>query len=130
MTVAAIALPAAYITGANVLGPRLGFESVAVAWAVGYPIAFCLLIYLASHTLGWSVLAYARAVGGVAACMVVAGGAGAGMRAVVLDMPPALRLGVTAATIVLVAGMLLAYTQGISLRTALRALKDPPQDAT
>ena len=47
MIVAAIAMPASYIIGAITLGDTLGFESVAVAWAVGYPIAFIVLIWLA-----------------------------------------------------------------------------------
>jgi hypothetical protein len=50
----------------------------------------------------------------------------------VLDAPKLVRLGVTIGTLVLVAGFLLAYTQGLSLRTALRSLRDapPPQADT
>ncbi len=124
MMVAAIAMPLAYLIGAITLGATLGFESVAVAWAVGYPIAFTVLIYMATHTVGFTVMSYFRSVSGVAGCMIIAGAAGAGVRFALLGAPTAVTLGITAATILVVAGFLLAYTQGLSLRTAMRALKD------
>jgi O-antigen/teichoic acid export membrane protein len=127
-TVAAVALPTAYIVAAATLGRTIGFESVAVAWAVGYPIAFCVLIYMAAHILGWTAMRYAREVAGVAGCMVLAGLAAAGARYLVLDAPMVVRLAVTIATLVLVAGVLLAYTQNMSLRTAMKSLKAPPGD--
>jgi O-antigen/teichoic acid export membrane protein len=51
---AAITLPIAYVLGAiflGVRGPHLGFQSVAIAWAIGYPIAFAVLLMLAVYTL-------------------------------------------------------------------------------
>jgi len=125
MTVAAIAMPLAYLLGAITLGDHLGFLSVAVAWAVGYPIAFGVLIFMATHTLGWSALRYARAVGGVAGCMLLGAIVGAGVRHLLAASPAPVRLGAVAAAVVTVSGFLLAYTQGLSLRTAIRSLKDP-----
>jgi hypothetical protein len=60
--------------------------------------------------------------------MILAGAAAAGVRYLVLGAPMPVRLFATAATIVLVAGFLLAYTQNMSLRTAMKSLKAPPED--
>ena len=46
MVIATIAVPASFCIGAKLLGRSLGFLSVAVAWALGYPIAFAVLSYL------------------------------------------------------------------------------------
>lgn len=132
---AAIALPLSYLGGAWLLGPSLGFVSVAVAWAIGYPIAFGVLVYMATATLDWTVMKYLRSVAGVAGCMIGAGVVAFGVHIALGDAPPWLRLSITSAVVVLVTGLLLAYTQGISLRTAKRALSadspspPPPIDA-
>jgi O-antigen/teichoic acid export membrane protein len=127
MIVAATAMPASYILGAVVLGDTLGFESVAVAWAVGYPIAFMVLIYMTTQTIGFSVWTYVRQVAGVAGCMLFAGVVGAGVRWMMGDFPAALTLAATAAAVLLAAGFLLAYTQGLSIRSMMRSMKDPPK---
>ncbi len=131
-TTAAITLPIMYVLGAVVLGGSLGFESVAVSWAVGYPVAFGVLVYMATHTIGWSALKYVRAVGGVAGCLFAAGALAAATRYAITDVSPAVELGIVAAVAIVSAGLLLAYTQGLSLRTALRSLRDapPPQADT
>ena len=38
--IAAVLLPCAFLGFARVLGPHFGFLSVAIAWAVAYPVAF------------------------------------------------------------------------------------------
>ena len=119
---AAITLPIVWIVSALVLRD-LGFISVAIGWGIGYPIAFVVLIWIATQSLKWSSLAYLRAVSGVAACMIAAAAAGWGTRSLVIDQMPVIRLGATAVAIVLAAGLLLAYTQGLSPRTALRSLR-------
>ncbi|HEY5921576.1 MAG TPA: oligosaccharide flippase family protein [Kofleriaceae bacterium] len=128
MTAAAITMPVAFVLGAVVLGDSLGFESVAVAWAAGYPIAFSVLIYMAIHTLGWSVLAYVRAVAGVALCLVVAGVLAGFAQYALAGTAPAIRLLGVAGVVLFAAGLLLAYTQGLSLRAAMRSMRDslPP----
>ncbi|HEY5944497.1 MAG TPA: oligosaccharide flippase family protein, partial [Kofleriaceae bacterium] len=126
MTCAAITMPIAYALGAILLGDRLGFESVAVSWAVGYPIAFGVLIYMATHTLGWSALRYLRAVSGVALCLIAGGGVGALARYAIGPVTPGIRLLVTAAVVLVTSGILLAYTQGLTVRSALRSLREPP----
>jgi O-antigen/teichoic acid export membrane protein len=127
MTSAAIVMPLMYVLGRVALGDRLGFESVALGWAVGYPIPFAVLIYMATHTLGWSVHKYARAVAGVAACLIAGGAAAALVRyAIGGAASPLVRLLATAGTVLIVSAVLLAYTQGLSLRTALRSVREPP----
>jgi O-antigen/teichoic acid export membrane protein len=129
MTCAAITMPLMYWLGANVLGDELGFESVAVAWAVGYPIAFTVLAYMATHTIGWSALKYLRAVSGVALCITAAGGVAALVRYGLSGQTAAIKLLGTAGTVILTSGFLLAYTQGLSLRSALRSMREPPADS-
>ncbi len=124
--VAAIAMPIAYIAAANLLGDELGFLSVAIGWAVGYPIAFAVLIFMALHTLGWSPLSYLRAVAGVAACMVGGGLLGWGVHILLDGQPTLVRLLITTIVIVGTTALLLAYTQGISIRSARRAMRGAP----
>jgi len=127
MLSAAIVLPLAFLSSAIVLGPSLGYLSVAVAWAVGYPVAFGVLIWLAVATLGWTPWAFLRSIAGVGGCMLGAMLVALGVRYALADATPAwLRLGILAGVIVVVTGLLLAYTQGLSLRTAKRALQGDP----
>lgn len=128
MVVASITMPLMFVIGALTLGDRLGFASVAVAWAVGYPIAFGVLIYLATATLGWSVAQYGRAVAGVAGCLLGAGAVAGAVRFAMAAQPAGIKLLATAGVVVFAAGMLLAYTQGLTLRGALRALREPPAE--
>jgi O-antigen/teichoic acid export membrane protein len=122
MLSATIALPVSFWLGATLLGGSLDYVSVAVAWAVGYPIAFAVLMWLGTHTLGWSVGAFVRSVGGVMACLFAAMICALLAHMLMGSLPTTVRLGATAAIVVLVAGFALAYTQGLSIRTAQRAL--------
>ncbi len=137
MLVAAVVLPLSFVLGSELLGDHLivlvrdefgyrwpsGFLSVTVAWAVGYPVAFAVLVFMALYTLNWSPLEYLRAVAGVPACMIAGGIVGAATHWALDFTPPPVRLAVTSAVIIGVSAWLLAYTQGLSLRTAKRALK-------
>jgi O-antigen/teichoic acid export membrane protein len=136
MLSATFVLPLAFWGGAHLLHDQLDYVSVAVAWAVGYPIAFGVLIWLAMYTLGWTARAYFRSVVGVLACMVCAMLVALVLHAAMAPLPAGLRLAATALTVILVAGFLLAYTQGLSLNSARRALRgeaepviDEPQQA-
>ena len=122
MVIATATLPLAFIAGSELLGDHVGYLSVAIAWAAGYPIAFGLLIYYATYTLEWSILTYARQVLGVIACLLAAGVVAFGAHALLSGQFVLLRMLVTAGVYVLVMALLLAYTQGLSLRTAKRAL--------
>lgn len=126
MLTAAIVLPVAYVLFAVFLGGTFGFESVAVAWAVGYPIAFAVLILLAVYTMKWRAGMFLSAVRGVSLCMLTAGAVAWGVHALMGGQPAALRLATTTVVVIVIAALLLAYTQGLSLRTASRAMKGEP----
>ncbi len=125
MAVAAVTLPLVFVLGAVVLGDRHGYEAVAVAWAVGYPIAFGVLVYLAMRTIGWTVGAFARSVRGVTVCLLAATATAAVPHYLLGGAHPVVRLLVTATVLVFTSSMLLAYTQGLSIRAAWRAVRTP-----
>jgi O-antigen/teichoic acid export membrane protein len=127
MLSASIVLPLTFLLAAVVLGPSAGYLSVAIAWAVGYPIAFGVLIWLALQTLDWTAGAFLRSVIGVAGCMIGAMLIGLGVRYLFSGfLPDWLLLATVASVIAAATGLLLAYTQGLSLRTAKRALQGDP----
>ena len=97
--------------------------SVAVGWAVGYPIAFAVLVALALRRLHLTLRVYLRRVIGIPLCTAVAMGAGALARWATLSMHPGVRFAAVCAATLAVLGVLLAYTQGISPRSVGRALK-------
>jgi teichuronic acid exporter len=68
MVVATILVPGSFVLGAELLGDRLGLLSVAVAWAVGYPLAFAALMYVIAKTVDLSIVRYARAAMGIFGC--------------------------------------------------------------
>jgi O-antigen/teichoic acid export membrane protein len=130
MIVASTVVPALFIGCAIVLGPRFDYLSVAIAWAVGYPIAFCVLAYLALRTIEYSGIAYLRRVMGIPMCAALAIIPGAFARWLVAPLVPWARLLLVAATTMGALGVLLAYLQGISPRTIKAAMKGPPKPAT
>jgi teichuronic acid exporter len=120
--VAAITLPMLFLAAPVVLW-QYGFLSVAIAWAVGYPIAFVVLAVMALRALELGAGSYLRQVIGIPACAAVAMGIGALARWAALPLPPTARLFVVGAVMLLVLGLLLAYTQGISPRSVARAVR-------
>ena len=67
MMLATVAVPSSFWIGAKLLGPSIGFLSVAVAWAIGYPIAFAVLVYLVVKTIDLPLRRYIRETWGVVA---------------------------------------------------------------
>ncbi|MBI4508245.1 MAG: oligosaccharide flippase family protein [Deltaproteobacteria bacterium] len=120
--VASVVLPALYILFAIHFGPRVGYLSVALAWAVGYPIAFSVLSYLALSRIGLPAMAYLRRVMGIPGCTAVALGVGAVIRWGTRGWAPLPRLAAIAGVTMGLIGVLLAYLQGISPRAVVRAL--------
>ena len=121
---AAVALPAMFLVFAMTLGDELGFMSVAVAWAVGYPIAFSVLVALALARLRLPLRQYLGRVMGIPLCMGAAMGAGALTRWMTLGLGlgPGARFAAVCLATLAVLGILLARTQGISPRAVHRAL--------
>jgi O-antigen/teichoic acid export membrane protein len=124
--VAAVVLPTFYVLAARILGPRLGFESVAIAWAVGYPVAFVVLLLLTVYTIDLPVRTFLRQVIGVPLCIIGGAIVGAGVHAAIGGFPVAARLLISTVVVVAVSGVLLAYTQGLSPRRARAALRGQP----
>ena len=65
-----------FVAGANLFGDRLGFLSVAVAWAVGYPLAFAVLSYLVVKAVELPLGPYLRGAWGIVGCSLGALAAG------------------------------------------------------
>jgi O-antigen/teichoic acid export membrane protein len=128
---AAVLLPISYVTFAELLGPRLGFRSVAVAWAVGYPIAFAVLAAIALVALELPVSTYLRRVGGIPICVAAAAAVAGAARLGLGRLGPAPRFGLTLVAFLLPLGLLLATTQKITPRSIARAMagKGPPGEA-
>ena len=123
MVIATIFVPGSFWLGAVVLGDRLGFLSVAVSWAVGYPIAFAALSYLVAKTIDLPLRTYASATLGIILCC--AAGIAAGFT--VSDALPAAgnvarMLAISGASLAVTA-FLLATWQNITPRSILRALQ-------
>jgi O-antigen/teichoic acid export membrane protein len=116
-SVAAVVIPTTFVLSAWFFGERLNYLSVAVAWAVGYPIAFAVLAFLALRVLEVSTMAYLRRVIGIPLCVGAAFLAGFAARSISAGLPSILQLSVVAATLVLVLGLLLSRFEGISPRT-------------
>ncbi len=71
MVVATVAVCGSFILAANLLGARLGLLSVAIAWAVGYPIAFALLLYIIAKTVDLPIARYGKAALGILGCAAI-----------------------------------------------------------
>ena len=123
MISATIVVPGMFVVGALVLGDRLGFLSVAVAWAVSYPIAFLVLTYLVVHSIALPVGAYLRAAGGVVACCAGGGLAGLVMSWGLGHASDAVRMVAIGTTALAVTIALLATWQGMTPRSVKAALR-------
>jgi O-antigen/teichoic acid export membrane protein len=123
MIIAAVAVPGAFVVAASGLGDRLGLLSVAIAWAVGYPIAFAALAYLVARTIDLPGRRYLRACGGVVACCLAGLVSGS---AVSLALPAAsdgARIVAIEGTVVAVTATLFVVWQGLTPRSILAAIK-------
>jgi O-antigen/teichoic acid export membrane protein len=127
--VAAVVMPSLFVGCGLWLGPELGYTAVAIGWAIGYPIAFGVLLALALRRIGLSAITYLRRVGGIPLCAAIAAVIGAGIHPLTDGWPAAPRLVIVVVVIVGALGVLLARFVGISPRSAMRALsaKGPPE---
>jgi O-antigen/teichoic acid export membrane protein len=121
--VAAVVLPTCFVVAAEVLGDDLGFVSVAVAWAVGYPIAFAVLARLALGLLDLDATEYLRRVIGIPGCAALAAAAAGGVHFLAAPLSPGLRLALATATLLAVFFPALALWQGISPRSVIAAIR-------
>jgi O-antigen/teichoic acid export membrane protein len=123
MVIASIVLPLLFVVSAATLGRWLGFDSVAIAWAVGYPIAFAALLYMTLQVLELRAREFARRIGGVPLCALPACLASYAVHAVSGGLPAALRFAVSSAVMLGGFAALLARYQGITVRSVVRSLR-------
>jgi O-antigen/teichoic acid export membrane protein len=123
MIIATIAVPGSFVLGAELLGDQLWFLSVAVAWAIGYPIAFAVLAYLVARTAELDVRAYLRGTWGVIACCAIGTAVGFATSAALPSASDLVRLvAIAGATLIVIVG-LLATWQKITPRSIAAALR-------
>ena len=104
MILASIIVPGMFLASAYLLGPQFdgfwtGFGSgdrrllsVAIGWAIGYPMAFLVLGYLVVKTIELSVRDYLRQTSGMVGCCVAGGLAGFGVSLVLGDASDVVRM--------------------------------------
>jgi PST family polysaccharide transporter len=127
--VASVLMPIAYVLFAWLLGP-LGFQSVAIAWAVAYPVAFAVLAWLGLRRVELSWSTYLRRVGGIPVCALMAMVPAWSVRWLMSSHSPGLRLSCVTLVLLVTFGVLLAFLVGISPRMAIASLRErpPPED--
>jgi teichuronic acid exporter len=123
MVLATLAVPGSFLVGTWLLGDTLGVVSLAVAWTIGYPLAFAALAYLVVRTIDLQLREYIRGTWGILACCAAGFAAGYALLIALRDAPAAVRMVAVGGTSLLVTFLLVAYWQGITPRSIGRALK-------
>lgn len=121
MVAAAVLVPLSFVAGAELLGDRLGMLSVAVAWAVGYPLAFAVLSYLVVKTIELPLGVYFRAAWGIVGCCL--GGAAVGFALHPLFDSDGARMAAMGGASIVVTLLLLVVWQKITPRSISAAMK-------
>jgi O-antigen/teichoic acid export membrane protein len=123
MVVAAIAVPGSFVAAAYLLGDRVGLLSVAIAWAVGYPLAFAALSYMVARSIDLPLRPYLRGSWGIIGCCLAGLVAGLAVSSVLPragDLTRMLAVGGAALSVTLV---LIATWQRITPRSIAAAIK-------
>ena len=123
MIIATIAVPGSFWLGAELLGDRLWFLSVAVAWAIGYPLAFVALAYLVTRTIGLDLREYVRGTWGVVACCAIGTAVGFATSAALPDASDVVRIIAVGGGALVVIAVMLATWQKITPRSIATALR-------
>ena len=121
--VAATALPGLFWLSAVLLGDELGFFSVALAWAVGYPLAFAVLVAMALDRLELRLGELLRPVIGIPVCTLGVAAAGLALKFALAGASVWVRLAATGGAMLAALAALFALTQGITPRSIARALR-------
>src|SRR5262249_39728164 len=128
--VAVVLLPSLFLLFGELLGDRLGYVSVAAAWAVGYPVAFAVLAWLALRRIGLSAFTYLRRIAGIPGCAALAAPVGIVAYWLTPGWPATPRLLLVAALGLAALFTLLSYLQGISPRSIVRAVSGKTDSVT
>jgi teichuronic acid exporter len=123
MIAATIAVPGSFFLGSWLLGDEFGVVSIAISWAVGYPLAFAALAYLVVDTIDLPLRPYLRASWGIIACCAAGFAAGFGLSLVLRGASDVVRMLAIGGTCLTVTFLLVGYWQKITPRSIGRALK-------
>jgi O-antigen/teichoic acid export membrane protein len=127
MSFAAVIVPAAFVGAAELLRYELDYLSVAVAWAVAYPIAFALLLKLGLESIGLGLGTYLARSAAVIASVAVAGGVTFGVYQLLPGgLPPLASCAIVAALILAITGGMLSLQPGLGPRAVLAAFRKRP----
>jgi len=105
------------------LGDSIGFLSVAIGWAVGYPIAFIALGYLVIKAIRLPVSHYLRAAWGIVGCCLAGFVAGLVIKQFLDSHTDGWRMLIVAITSLVVTAGMMSVWQGITPRSISRTLK-------
>ena len=127
MVIATFAVPGSFLLGAKLLGPSFTadarFLSVAVAWAIGYPLAFVALSYLVVRTIDLPVGRYVSQSVPIMICAGAGIAVGFTIDLAMPDAPDALRLVSISASALTTIAILLATWQKITPKFIAASLK-------
>ena len=123
MSVAALAVPGSFLLFAELLGDRFGLLSVAIAWAVGYPIAFAALSYLVARTIHLPVRPYLAGAWGIIGCCLAGLAVGLGVSLAMPHASDIVRLWAVGGAALAVTIALLAIWQKITPRSIIAAIR-------
>jgi hypothetical protein len=112
-----------FVLCANVLGDSLGFMSVAVGWAIGYPLAFIALSYLVVKGIRLPLGPYLRGAWGIVGCCLAGLVVGFGVSLALADAGPGVRLVAVGGSALVVILLMLAFWQDITPKSITRSLK-------
>jgi O-antigen/teichoic acid export membrane protein len=127
MVAATIVVPCMFALGGWTLGPYFsperGLLSVAVAWAVGYPLAFLVLGYLVVKTIELPLGEYLRRTWGMVGCCAAGAVAGLGVSLALPNVADVVRMVAVGGTSIVVMLGLLVTWQKITPKSIKASLK-------
>ncbi|MCP4449673.1 MAG: oligosaccharide flippase family protein [Myxococcales bacterium] len=121
--VASVTLSTLFVVFAVLFGESLGFYSVAIAWLVGYPVTFLVLLSLAFTLLERPKWQLFQKLAGITTCALAAGCMAAVAKLLSAEFPASIRFALITITMLGTFATLLARFQDISPRTIKAGLK-------
>ncbi len=130
MVSATIVVPSMFLLGAFFIGPHFAVESetrgllsVAMAWAIGYPLAFAVLGWIVVRTIDLPLGEYFKASWGMIGCCAAGAAVGIGVSIALAGMSEAVRLFAIGGSALVVMIFLLVTWQKITPKSIKAAVK-------